>query len=204
MKIGIIGASGGVGRHVLRQALEGGHEVQALVRDPAKLELSGGFEVIHGDATIQHTVNTLVEGNDVVISCVGNAKNHFIMEKAAQAILTAARNQKKTPKCLFISAIGCGGTSWLVKLVFTIIGGRKSLADYEKADGLISSEMLVPVVLVRPSGLQDRPGTGEYRPFTGDGTFARPISRADVAQFLMDAASSSKWDGNQGIQLAGC
>ena len=39
MKIGIIGASGKVGRLVLKEAIErGNHEVTAIVRDRSKLE----------------------------------------------------------------------------------------------------------------------------------------------------------------------
>ena len=37
MKITVFGATGGVGREVVRQALDAGHEVTAVVRDPARL-----------------------------------------------------------------------------------------------------------------------------------------------------------------------
>lgn len=37
MKLVVFGTTGGVGREVVRQALEVGHTVTAVVRDPAKL-----------------------------------------------------------------------------------------------------------------------------------------------------------------------
>ena len=37
MRIAIIGASRGIGAELLKAAIEKGHEVTALVRDPAKL-----------------------------------------------------------------------------------------------------------------------------------------------------------------------
>ena len=41
MTIAVIGATGGVGRHVVRLALEQGHTVVALARDPAKIVAPG-------------------------------------------------------------------------------------------------------------------------------------------------------------------
>jgi len=37
MKLTIFAATGGIGRHVLEQAIAAGHDVTAVVRDPAKL-----------------------------------------------------------------------------------------------------------------------------------------------------------------------
>jgi len=125
------------------------------------------------------------------------------MEKAADAILQAAAAQPNPPKCLFVSSIGCGGTSWVVKQMLQMIGGRSSFADYERADARISREGEVPYVLVRPAALKEKPGNGKYRAFRGDGTFARPITKEDVAAFLLDAISSNRWDGQRGYQLAG-
>ncbi|MBL0800300.1 NAD(P)H-binding protein, partial [Streptomyces albidoflavus] len=41
MRITVFGATGGVGGEVVRQALEAGHEVTAVVRDPAALKAGG-------------------------------------------------------------------------------------------------------------------------------------------------------------------
>jgi len=117
--------------------------------------------------------------------------------------LQASAEQSKPPKCLFVSSIGCGGTSWVVKQMLQLIGGRSSFADYERADARISREEKVPYVLVRPAALKEKPGNGKYRVFQGDGTFARPIAKEDVAAFLLDAISSNQWDGRGGLQLAG-
>ena len=37
MKLTIVAATGGIGRHLLDQALDGGHVVTAVVRNPSKL-----------------------------------------------------------------------------------------------------------------------------------------------------------------------
>jgi len=38
MKLTIFGATGGIGRQVLEQALAAGHDLTAVVRDPRKLD----------------------------------------------------------------------------------------------------------------------------------------------------------------------
>ena len=203
MNIALLGATGAVGGHFLTKALAAGYEVKALVRTPEKLRKDTSLSVLKGDITSPMDVAKLISGADVVVSCLGNVRGVLIMEKAAKAILEASAKQSKPQKCLFISSIGCGGTSWVVKKMLQLIGGRSSFADYERADARISSEGEVPYVLVRPAALKEKPGNGKYRVFQGDGTFARPIAKEDLAEFLLDAISSSQWDGRGGLQLAG-
>ena len=203
MRIALFGATGAVGGHFMNKALSAGHEVAALVRTPEKLTEHTNLSALKGDVTSPSDVAKVILGADVVVSCLGNVKGVLIMEKAAKAILQTAAEQSNPPKCLFLSSIGCGGTSWIVKQMLQMIGGRSSFADYERADARISSEGKVPYVLVRPAVLKEKPGNGKYRVFQGDGTFAWPIAKEDVAEFLLDAISSNQWDGLGGLQLAG-
>lgn len=203
MRIALLGATGAVGGHFLNKALAAGHEVSALVRSPAKLPERPDLSVLKGDATHADDVLALVTGTDAVVSCVGNPKGHRIMEMTAEAVLAAAAAQPVPPKCLFISSIGCGGSSWLIKQILSMIGGRAGFADYDRADARIARETFVPHVLVRPAALKEKPGNGKYRAFTGDGTFARPITKEDVAEFLLAALTTTTWDTPGGIQLAG-
>ena len=87
----------------------------------------------------------------------------------------------------------CGHVpGWSNSFLKSSLGGLP-LRDYDRADARISGETKVPYVLVRPSALQEKPGNGKYRVFQGDGTFARPMAKEDVAQFLLDAVSSDQW-----------
>ena len=203
MRITLFGATGAVGGHFLKKALAAGHEVTALVRTPEKLSEHTNLSVLKGDVTSPSDVAKVTIGGDLAVSCLGNIKGVLIMEKATEAILQAAAEQSKPPKCLFVSSIGCSGTSWIVKQLLQMIGGRAGFADYEHADARIAREANVPYVLIRPAALKDKPGNGKYRVFQGDGTFARPIAKEDVAEFLFDTISSNQWDGRGGFQLAG-
>jgi uncharacterized protein YbjT (DUF2867 family) len=204
-KVAVLGATGKVGKHFISQALDRGYSLRALVRNPAKLEPSEHprLEAVVGDATKLEDVTKLVTGVDVVVSCLGNVGKVHIMTLSFENILTAAAKQEKMPRCLFITSIGCGGSSWIVKQLLMLIGGRAGFQDYDRADSRVLNELKVPCVLVRPAALNDKEGTGKYKVSEKDGTFARPIPRADVAKFLVDAVSDERWDRKQGIQLSG-
>lgn len=204
MKIALFGATGAVGGYFLTKALAAGHEVTALVRSPEKLGAQPNLRALKGDVTDASDVHGVVDQADIVVSCLGNVKGVLIMEKAADAILQAAAAQPNPPKCLFVSSIGCGGSSWIVLQLLRLINGRAGFDDYERADTRIAREANVPYVLIRPAALKEKPGNGKYRVFQGDGTFARPMAKEDVAAFLFDAVGSDQWDGKGGFQLAGC
>jgi len=204
MKIALFGATGAVGGYFLNKALAAGHEVTALVRSPEKLGAQPNLRAVKGDVTDTSDVQSVINQTDVVVSCLGNVKGVMIMERAAEAILQAAAAQSNPPKCLFVSSIGCGGSSWVVLQLLRLINGRAVFADCERADARIVREANVPYVLIRPAALKEKPGNGKYRVFQGDGTFARPMAKEDVSAFLFDAVESEKWDGRGEFQLAGC
>ena len=203
MKIALFGATGAVGNYFLNKSLAAGYEVIALVRSPEKLDALPNLRAVKGDVTASADVQSVVDQADVVVSCLGNVKGVLIMEKAAQAILNAAAAQPNPPRCLFVSSIGCGGSSWIVLQLLRLINGRAGFEDYERADARIARETHVPYVLIRPAARKEKPGNGKYRVFQSDGTFARPMAKEDVAAFLFDAVGSDQWNGKGGFQLAG-
>src|SRR5690348_10403963 len=70
MKITVLGATGGVGGEVVKQALDRGWDVTAVVRDPAGLHLPA--RVVVAGFTDHDKLAAAVEGRDAVISAVGS------------------------------------------------------------------------------------------------------------------------------------
>jgi len=68
MKIALIGATGFVGAAVLEELLRRGHQVTALVRNPAKLAARPGLAVVQADAQDAAQVAGAVAGHDAVAS----------------------------------------------------------------------------------------------------------------------------------------
>ena len=205
-KIAVFGATGKVGSHFVEQALRARYQVRVCIRNRAKLSqpIAQKVEVFEGDALNMADVEQAVAGVDFVVSCLGGTGKRPIMYTAYNNIMTAAAKQPQPPRCIMISSVGLGGTSWLIKLMLTMIAGRATLADFERADKRVREEVVVPFVLVRPYALTDKPGNSRYHATQKqNATFMRPISRADVATFMVDAVADRQWDGKLGVQLGG-
>lgn len=70
----VFGATGGTGRHFISQALEEGHTVRALVRNPAKLSTRhANLQVHQGSITDISNLDDLVQGSNYVVSMLGDA-----------------------------------------------------------------------------------------------------------------------------------
>lgn len=68
MQVALIGATGFVGAAVLKELLQRGHNVVALVRDPAKLAAQPHLKVVQADVLDAAQVQSAVAGSDVVLS----------------------------------------------------------------------------------------------------------------------------------------
>ena len=62
MKILVAGATGTIGRHLVEQLHQAGHQVRALTRNPAKANFPNGVEVVIGDLTNPSTIAPAVDG----------------------------------------------------------------------------------------------------------------------------------------------
>ena len=74
MKLVVFGATGGTGREVVMQALNAGHEVTAVARNPAAMPVQHEhLQVLRGDVLAPETLSQAVHGQAVVIFAVGTA-----------------------------------------------------------------------------------------------------------------------------------
>ncbi|MGG8410439.1 SDR family oxidoreductase [Streptomyces sp. 12297] len=199
MKITVFGATGGVGRLVVRQALDAGHEVTAVVRDPARLPVPA-HPRLHvatvRDVTDPGPLFHVVAGHDAVISALGAAGNKQakaspIAEPALRAIVKAME-AAGVRRLAAVSAAPVGpvpdGDSALTRTVVFPILRRllrdlyADLAGMEEAIRASATEWTV----VRPPMLLDRPHTGRYRrALDANVAGGKTIARADVADALL-------------------
>ncbi len=78
MKLLIIGGTGGTGKELIKQALEQGHILTALVRNPEKINTTHkNLSVIKGNVLEFNKVQQVVAGQDAVLSTLGH-KRFFI------------------------------------------------------------------------------------------------------------------------------
>lgn len=184
----VLGATGQMGTFFMEYLVKANLPVKAFVRKPDnfKFRAEQNVECIQGDATDFDAVKAAMEGVDIVVSCLGNPKNKLIMETANEHIMLAAAAQKKMPKCMIISSIGLGGSSWFVKGLLSLIAGKQAINDGEKADRIVREETDVPFTLIRPAGLTNKDETNYSLIDKSSIFFPKFMSRKAVAKFLFD------------------
>lgn len=197
MKLTIFGATGGIGGEVVRQALDAGHKVTAVVRDPARFALSHpalDVATVPG-LTDPEVLRPIVGGSDAAISGVGprRRKDGPVASSATRGILRALEAEG-VGHFVAVSAAPVGpvpaGESFLnQRILLPFIGAvlRDLYADLAAMEDEIRRSALAWTVL-RPPKLVNRPLTGRYRTVVG-GNVPRgySISRADTARAMLAA-----------------
>ncbi len=193
----VIGATGKLGLVVVNKFLYSGYHIKAAVRNPDSkmLPSHAQLSVLACDATNYDMVAGAISGSTVVISCLGNNSGKPIMEQAFSNILAASRAQDKIPRCFFTTSLGLGGSAPPVKMMLSLVIGKKLMDDLEQADSLVRSQEDVPYVLTRPARLKDGPGKGRFHIIEKEQVLsARSIDREDVAQFYLDCMTDQSFD----------
>jgi putative NADH-flavin reductase len=75
MNVTLFGATGNAGARILKELLARGHQVTAIVRDPAKLPPTNGLTIRKGDLLDEKQVAEAVRGTEAVISAYGPGLN---------------------------------------------------------------------------------------------------------------------------------
>ncbi|MFD8733945.1 NAD(P)-dependent oxidoreductase [Streptomyces sp. NPDC059618] len=199
MHITLLGATGPTGQQVLTQALERGHTVTVLVRDPSRLPQrdDSRVTVITGDATVAGDVTRAV-GRGPVISALGPGKDFksTLATRAVAAVLPAMA-ASEADRLVWLSALGAGSSSQqqsviqgtASKMLMSRLMADKGVADDDLAASDVDCTIALPVMLT------NGPHTGTYKTFDADthaGRVGGRISRADVADFLLAAATAER------------
>lgn len=191
MKVLVFGATGSVGRHVVEQGLERGHEVTAFVRDPSGLDAAReGLTVFRGDVLDAASVERAVRGQEAVLCSVGAGRKGRIRSEGTRNIVRAME-EAGVRRLVCQSTLGAGGSrgnlDFFWKHVMFGLLLRDAFADHEQQEAYVR-ESALDWTIVRPAAFTDGGRTGEYRhgfPPTKKGLKLK-ISRADVAGFMLD------------------
>lgn len=187
MHIALFGATGGTGRQVLAQALEQGHRVTALARDPSKLDPRDGLTTIGGDVLDPTAVASCVQGADAVICVLGSHGRQEPIEARGTERILAAMREAGVRRLVVVSSLGVGDSRtqipWALRLVMDLMLKRILAAKAEQEQRVMASGL--DWIIVRPGGLTDGPCTGAYRFGTDPALKSGRVTRADVADFVL-------------------
>lgn len=217
MKLVILGATGGVGHHLVASTTGRGDDVLVVARDKSRLPDHWACRVAEIDlATAQpKTLGTAVAGADAVLSALGarGAADHGILAVAATQVLTAMR-ENGVRRYLGISAAPVSTTP---------SPARPTPPRHDPGDDLLARTVMMPIVkrlfapvyadsalmedavrasgldwtIVRPPRLTNKRRTGRFRTAVDHNVRrGRSIGRADLAQFMLDAVSQRSTVGH--------
>jgi putative NADH-flavin reductase len=191
MKLVVLGATGGIGLEIVRQALEHGHSVTAFVRSAKRLEpFQSRITVIRGDVLSSAELKRTVEGHDAVLSGFGPrlplSKEDADLLRTFAVSVTTALQHADVRRVVVVS------TAFLFKDAIVppaYLFGRlffPGIVSDASAMERVFQESALDWTIVRPPQLTDKAGSGKYRIREGHlPRFGFKISRADVADCLI-------------------
>ncbi|BDU21560.1 SDR family oxidoreductase [Dyella sp. GSA-30] len=198
MKILVLGATGGTGRLIVRDSLEKGHSVVALVRSTVGADLPGA-ELIEGDARNEIILKRALDGCDVVISALGTGmglRKVSLLAEATRALILAM-TRSGVHRLICISALGVGDSrghgGFVFDRFFQPLLLSQAYKDKERQEAAIRASSL-DWVIVRPGMLTNDPSRGSIRAIVDlAGVKGGKISRGDVARFVVEQLATNTW-----------
>ncbi|MGW1077755.1 NAD(P)-dependent oxidoreductase [Streptomyces sp. NPDC002537] len=198
-KIALFGANGTIGSRILREALDRGHQVTAVVRDPAKItESHPALTVTTGNVLDPQSVAAAAKDQDVVVSAVGggDGPGHVATIKpAAESLVAGVRTLgDAAPRVITVGGAGSlrtpdGKQVWdaegLPEFLLQIMHAHGDALDFYRTVGDVRWTNISPAGLIEPG---ER--TGTYRTSLEDLVIGADgksrISAEDYAVALVD------------------
>jgi len=190
MKIIVFGASGSIGRQVVGQAIEQGHDVTAFTRDASRVGGSNpNVRVVEGDVLDRAAVTSAIAGHDAVLVSLGAGRKGGLRAPGTKVIIDAM-HATGVRRLICQSTLGAGDSRgnldffWKYLMFGALLRG--AYADHQEQELHVRQSDL-DWTIVRPGAFTDGDRTGHYRHgFAGDDrTTQLRISRADVADFML-------------------
>jgi putative NADH-flavin reductase len=204
MRLSIVAATGGIGRHLLRQALDAGHDVTAIARSPEKIKdpvRTAFADLAHPDVP---ALTEAIGDADAILSALGaRTKAESGVAWRGTAALVEAAWETKTRRLVVVSAAPMGtfpsperpqpprhdpGDGFFMRHLgapFAKTMFRTHYEDLARMEDVIRDSGLQWTVS-RPPKLTDGPLTRHYRTAIDRnvrGGFS--VSRADVADQML-------------------
>jgi putative NADH-flavin reductase len=194
MKLTILGASGATGTCLTSQALAAGHDVTAVVRDPARLAIPAHprLRILTADVMDPVAISPATAGADVVISAVGprGTGPTTVIQDSVRSIIQAME-KTGTRRLLQVSGsvVADDGESPYLRYLLKPLARRTFLrhvcADMRRGEDEIRHSSL-DWTIVRPPALTGKAARGTYRTAIDRNLpHGFTVTRADLAAFML-------------------
>ena len=189
MDVVVFGATGRAGSMVVERALARGHRVTVFVRSPAKLgDVAERVEVVQGDALDETAVRAVLGGHDAAIVALGGRMRDGSELSDALAVVVRAAEAAALPRLVTISQVGV----FLTKTAPEFVHLRQEHLR------VLETLRATPLAwtAVAPPRIEDRPRVGRYAAVIDERAPRWTISRADLADAVLDALVRPEWIGH--------
>jgi putative NADH-flavin reductase len=194
LKVLVIGATGGTGRQLVSQTLERGHDVTALVRNPAALHIQHPrLRALRGNVLDLASTEDAMRGQDAVLCALGHKQflgPTRILSNGTRNLLRAMETHG-VHRLVCETALGIGDSAGRMGLSYTFFVIPVILPFYfwdkTRQERLIASSD-VEWIIVRPAALTNGAPRGTYRHGSDIGSllWTERVARADVADFMLN------------------
>lgn len=200
MNILILGAAGGTGSQLVRQAVAAGHRVTALARDPTRLKLSApNLFLFPADASDAEALHDALEGQDAVVCALGNPtprrRNPSLV--AAVAGLVRLMETAGPRRLVYLSTIlvpesRARAGRFAATFAPLLIGN--DIADHIDKERAVAASG-IDWTIVRATKLSNGSPNGRY--LAGTDAIATKslgtVPRADLAQFMLSVLEDNRF-----------
>jgi putative NADH-flavin reductase len=194
-KIGIVGASGQLGGHLITYALAAGYSVHALTRDPRRIRKANeDLTVYKGDAEKGEGLVSFVTGCRYVVYAANAGQ-----PAEAVAHLVRAIGLKRMDRLVLVSRVGTGDSELQGRKVSGMLASflprmRKGLyAHMNEAEDLLRISGL-PYSIFRATELTDEGGGHEVAVARANDAPPSRVGRADLARFIIHSLEEPSWN----------
>jgi putative NADH-flavin reductase len=201
MRLYIIGGTGKTGRELIKQALELGHSVTALVRNPNRLKISNpNLSVIKGNVLDLKSFDQSINGHDAVLSALGHKRyiiKTTILSEGTKNIIDAVQKQN-VERFICITSLGINDSRFKLGLYYTLFTIPFILffyfLDKSKQERIIFKSDL-DWTIIRPGQLTNGKKSLKYKHGLDVGNYiiTKTISRANVADFMIKQLNDNRY-----------
>lgn len=196
MKVALFGATGGTGSQFLQQALAAGHDIQALARNPEKLQVENpALSIVVGDVREATAVAQTIAGADAVVSALGTRQGDDPIEVVATRHILDAMQSHGVKRLIVVTSLGVGDSEDQVPFFFKMLmktALRKVMAAKNEQEQMIMNSSLAWTI-IRPGGLTNGGLTKAFSAGTDKSITAGQVTRADVAYFMLHVLETGEY-----------
>jgi uncharacterized protein YbjT (DUF2867 family) len=205
MKILVLGATGRTGIEIIKIALQKGHTVSAIARNPEKLK-DFEIDITEGTPYDSEILEKAIKGCDAVINTLNvsrksdnpwarlAAPRDLISKSAANALQAMKKNDIK--RFVALSTIGAG-TSWktspgILKFMVTVSNLKYAFQDHGKQEELLKKSDIDYTICRAPTLSNKKNVTAAVATAEGIKPASNALSRNSAAEFFLDIIENNQ------------